>query len=119
MLGFALIASGIMRLILAFNMKEGAPWLWVVLSGLIALALGVIILIHWPVSGLYILGIFLGVDLVRRGELDLGRLGLKKSANGLRSRFDRPCAARRRFSGHWPPDQRKKRPLALYPDSWA
>ena len=63
MLGFALVASGIMRLILAFNMKEGAPWLWVVLSGLIALALGVIILIHWPVSGLYILGIFLGVDL--------------------------------------------------------
>lgn len=35
--------------------------------GLIALALGVIILIHWPVSGLYILGIFLGVDLVFAG----------------------------------------------------
>lgn len=32
MLGFALVASGIMRLILAFNMKEGAPWLCVVLS---------------------------------------------------------------------------------------
>jgi len=67
MLGFALVASGIMRLILAFTMKEGAPWLWVVLSGLITLALGVIILIHWPVSGLYILGIFLGVDLVFAG----------------------------------------------------
>src|SRR5262249_16127002 len=54
MLGFALVASGIMRLVLAFGMKEGTPWLWVVLSGLITLALGVIILLHWPVSGLYI-----------------------------------------------------------------
>ena len=67
MLGFALVASGVMRLVLAFSMKEGTPWLWVVVSGLITLALGIIILLHWPVSGLYILGIFLGIDLVFAG----------------------------------------------------
>jgi len=79
MLGFALVASGIMRLVLAFSMKEGTPWLWVVLSGLITLALGVIILLHWPVSGLYILGIFLGIDLVFAGVswICVG-LGLRK-----------------------------------------
>jgi uncharacterized membrane protein HdeD (DUF308 family) len=79
MLGFALVASGIMRLILAFSMKEGTPWLWVVLSGLITLALGAIILLHWPVSGLYILGIFLGIDLVFAGVswICVG-LGLRK-----------------------------------------
>lgn len=79
MLGFALVASGIMRLILAFSMKEGTPWLWVVLSGLITLALGAIILLHWPVSSLYILGILLGVDLVFAGVSWIGvGLGLKK-----------------------------------------
>jgi uncharacterized membrane protein HdeD (DUF308 family) len=81
MLGFALVASGIMRLILAFTMKEGTPWLWVVLSGLITLVLGAIILAHWPVSGLYILGIFLGIDLVFAGVswISVG-LGLRKRA---------------------------------------
>ena len=67
-LGAALVASGIMRVFLGFNMKDGAPpWGWVVASGLITLLLGVIILIHWPVSSLYVLGIFLGVDLVFAG----------------------------------------------------
>ena len=53
-----------MRIFLGFNMQAGSPWIWVVVSGLITLLLGVIILIHWPVSSLYTLGIFLGVDLV-------------------------------------------------------
>jgi uncharacterized membrane protein HdeD (DUF308 family) len=79
MLGFALVASGIMRLILAFTMRQGTPWLWVVLSGLITFVLGAIILVHWPVSGLYILGIFLGIDLVFAGVswIPVG-LGLRK-----------------------------------------
>jgi uncharacterized membrane protein HdeD (DUF308 family) len=69
MLGAALVASGIMRIILAFCMKEGKglPWLGVVLSGVITTLLGIVILAHWPVSSLYILGIFLGVDLVFAG----------------------------------------------------
>jgi uncharacterized membrane protein HdeD (DUF308 family) len=66
-LGFTLIASGIMRIILGFNMKEAMPWLWVVLSGVVTLVLGLIIVAHWPVSGLYILGLFLGIDLVFAG----------------------------------------------------
>ena len=66
-LGAALVASGIMRVFLGFNMQGGTPWGWVVASGLITLLLGIIILIHWPVSSLYVLGIFLGVDLVFAG----------------------------------------------------
>jgi uncharacterized membrane protein HdeD (DUF308 family) len=72
-LGAALVASGITRIFLAFNMQHGSPWIWVVVSGLITLLLGVIILIHWPVSSLYTLGIFLGVDLVFAGA---GWIGL-------------------------------------------
>jgi uncharacterized membrane protein HdeD (DUF308 family) len=79
MLGFALVASGIMRIILGFSMKEGMPWLWVVFSGGITLLLGIVILIHWPVSGLYILGLFLGIDLIFAGVSWIGiGLGLRK-----------------------------------------
>lgn len=53
-----------MRLILAFSIREGMSWTSVVLSGLVTLLLGVIILVHWPVSSLFVLGVLLGVDLV-------------------------------------------------------
>jgi uncharacterized membrane protein HdeD (DUF308 family) len=67
LLGISLIASGIMRIVLAFNMKEGMPWIWVVVSGVITLLLGLIILAHWPVASLYILGLCLGIDLIFAG----------------------------------------------------
>jgi uncharacterized membrane protein HdeD (DUF308 family) len=67
LLGVSLIASGIMRIVLAFSMKEGMPWIWVVASGVITVLLGLIILAHWPVSSLYILGLFLGIDLIFAG----------------------------------------------------
>lgn len=79
LLGFALLASGIMRIVLAFNLKEEMPWIWVALSGVITFLLGVIILAHWPVSGLYILGLFLGIDLIIAGVGWIGiGLGLKR-----------------------------------------
>jgi uncharacterized membrane protein HdeD (DUF308 family) len=80
-LGIALVASGIMRIILAFSVKEGRPWIWVVVSGIITLLLGLIILAHWPVSSLYILGLFLGIDLVFAGAgwIGLG-VGLRRYA---------------------------------------
>jgi uncharacterized membrane protein HdeD (DUF308 family) len=66
-LGVALVASGIMRIILAFSVQREAPWIWVLLSGVITLVLGALILARWPVSSLYILGLFLGIDLIFAG----------------------------------------------------
>jgi uncharacterized membrane protein HdeD (DUF308 family) len=80
LLGATLVASGIMRIVLAFGMKQETPWIWVVLSGVITLLLGLVILAHWPVSSLYILGVFLGIDLIMAGA---GWIGL---GFGLRNR---------------------------------
>src|SRR6266496_1038785 len=46
-LGASLVASGIMRIFLAFSMKRETPWIWVVLSGVITLLLGLLILGRW------------------------------------------------------------------------
>jgi uncharacterized membrane protein HdeD (DUF308 family) len=81
MLGAALVASGIMRIILAFGMKQETPWIWVVLSGVITLLLGVLILAHWPVSSLFVLGLFLGIDLVIAGAGWIG-VGLSLRRHG-------------------------------------
>jgi uncharacterized membrane protein HdeD (DUF308 family) len=79
-LGAVLVVSGVTRIFLAFSMKHGSPWVWVVISGLITLVLGLIILIHWPFSAVYTLGIFLGVDLVFAGASWIGiGLGLKNA----------------------------------------
>ena len=66
-LGISLIVSGIMRAILAFSMQRTMPWIWVLLSGAITFLLGLLIVAHWPVSSLYILGLFLGIDLIIAG----------------------------------------------------
>ena len=78
-LGAGLVASGIVRIVLAFQMKEGTPWIWVALSGVITALLGGMILAKWPVSSLFTLGIFLGMDLLFAGASWIGvGLALRK-----------------------------------------
>jgi uncharacterized membrane protein HdeD (DUF308 family) len=78
-LGASLVASGIMRIILAFSMKRETPWIWVALSGIITLLLGLLILAHWPINSVYILGLLLGIDLIIAGAGWIGiGLGLRR-----------------------------------------
>ncbi len=78
-LGASLVASGIMRIILAFSMKRETPWTWVALSGIVTLMLGLLILARWPINGVYVLGLFLGIDLVMAGA---GWIGIGLSLRG-------------------------------------
>ena len=75
LLGASLVASGAVRIFLAFNMKRERPWIWVALSGVITLLLGLLILVRWPINSVYILGLFLGIDLIIAGGGWIG-LGL-------------------------------------------
>lgn len=67
LLGMLLIVAGVARVVLAMQMHSGSHWGWVAASGVITLLVGAIVVLHWPVSSLYVLGIFLGVDLVMAG----------------------------------------------------
>ena len=81
-LGVALMIGGIVRMFLAWHMREaGKPWGWVVVSGIISLLLGLMIIAQWPYSSFYVLGIFLGIDLIFIGSswLTIG-LALRKRA---------------------------------------
>ena len=81
LLGVALVASGIVRMVLSSSMMEGTPWVWVMASGAVTFLVGLVVLAQWPVSSLYALGLFLGVDLVVAGTgwIGLG-LGLRRAA---------------------------------------
>ena len=79
-LGAALVVGGVVRMFLAWHMREaGKPWGWVVVSGIISVLLGLIIVAKWPYSAFYTLGIFMGVDLlfIGSGWLAVG-LALKR-----------------------------------------
>jgi uncharacterized membrane protein HdeD (DUF308 family) len=86
LLGASLVASGILRIVLAFNMKREMPWIWVALSGAITLLLGVLILARWPINSVYILGLFLGIDLIFAGAgwIGLG-FGLHRGRDSTRA----------------------------------
>ena len=68
MLGVALIVGGVVRIFLATQMKQGTPWGWVVFSGILSFLLGLMIVAKWPASSFYVLGIFLGIDLIFMGS---------------------------------------------------
>jgi uncharacterized membrane protein HdeD (DUF308 family) len=68
MLGAGLAASGIVRIALAFQVRQVTDaWGWLAASGAATLLLGVLVLLQWPASSLTILGLLLGIDLLFAG----------------------------------------------------
>jgi uncharacterized membrane protein HdeD (DUF308 family) len=65
-LGIVLIVSGIFRMVLAGALWEESGWA-ILVSGLIAVLAGAIIVARWPASGLWVLGLLLGIDLLIHG----------------------------------------------------
>ena len=66
LLSFLFIAQGAVSITLAL-LKRFEHWVWVLVSGILTLALGIMILYQWPYSGLYIIGLFVGIDLIFNG----------------------------------------------------
>lgn len=48
----------------AMHLKNSA---WIVINGIVAVILGVLILIHWPSSAFWVVGLFIGIDLIFSG----------------------------------------------------
>jgi len=67
MLGAGLIAAAIVRAYLAFHLPAGNARLMVWLAAAVTFLLGLIIVVHWPSSSVYVLGTLLGVDLLFHG----------------------------------------------------
>jgi len=81
-LGSGLIASGLLRIFLAFKLPGGASSIMVGLSGVVTLLLGGIIVAQWPTSSLWVIGTFLGVDLIFVGAAWIGVGLTAKGAEG-------------------------------------
>jgi len=61
------MATGIVRVVVAFGLRGSAAFIPVLLSGLISIALAVLIFSGYPQSSTYILGVLLAVELISNG----------------------------------------------------
>jgi len=67
-IAFILIFQGILKIFWGFRLKDAInSWFWPFLSGIISLLLGITILAHWPVSGLWVIGLFIAVEMIFQG----------------------------------------------------
>jgi len=63
-----LIVLGIARIIIAFQVKNQTDgWIWIIFSGILNILLGVMIYAQWPESGLWVIGLFVSIDLIIQG----------------------------------------------------
>lgn len=60
------MVAGMFRIIAPLVMRF-PHWGWMLLSGLVSLMLGILIWQQWPVSGLWVIGTFIGIDLIFSG----------------------------------------------------
>jgi uncharacterized membrane protein HdeD (DUF308 family) len=80
MLAIMLIVAGTFRLFVAFSTQIHHRG-WLILNGAISLILGFCILDSWPVSGFWVIGLFIGIDMIFDGWTEV-MLALSSGANG-------------------------------------
>jgi uncharacterized membrane protein HdeD (DUF308 family) len=61
-----LFVEGVLRIVVALTERTHG-WGWVLLNGVISLALGIMIWRQWPESSLWVIGIFVGIDMLFNG----------------------------------------------------
>ena len=58
--------AGVLRIIFSLAVQFHS-WGWVLVNGIVDVCLGVMIIRHWPGSSLWVIGLFIGIDLVFQG----------------------------------------------------
>jgi uncharacterized membrane protein HdeD (DUF308 family) len=76
-----LLATGVIKVLVAFGYRDAIPgaWLWMLLSAVIDVALGVLIVAGLPGTAAWVLGLMVGINLVFTG------MALAVAANCCRS----------------------------------
>ena len=62
-----LIVTGVLRAVIAFQMRPAKGWVWVLGTATISVLLGVLMFVQWPVSGLLAIGLFVAIELLVDG----------------------------------------------------
>ena len=61
-----LLVAGLFRMLASLIIRFD-EWKWVFFNGLITFILGISIYVGWPITGIWILGLFVGIDMILSG----------------------------------------------------
>jgi uncharacterized membrane protein HdeD (DUF308 family) len=67
MLAFLFILQGVLQSGIAFKMKPHEGWVWMLISGIVAIAAGVLVIMHLPSSATWAIGLVVGVSMISTG----------------------------------------------------
>lgn len=67
LLAAAILAGGVLRIGLALQHREHAGWVWGLIGGIAGVALGGMIAAGWPASSLFVIGLFVSIELILHG----------------------------------------------------
>lgn len=67
LIGWTLVIIGIIRLVMAVSLRGTKGWGFSLIASLAAIILGGIILMQWPVSSLWVIGMFISIELLLNG----------------------------------------------------
>jgi uncharacterized membrane protein HdeD (DUF308 family) len=62
-----LIVEGIFKIMMAMRVRDHRGWGWLLASGVLSVILGVLIWAEWPASGLWVIGLLVGIQLLFTG----------------------------------------------------
>lgn len=78
------IVAGVFRIVAALTLRS-PHWGWALMNGVITLLLGIMVWAHLPSSALWVIGLFIGIDLIFTGWAQV------MLAAGVRSRSSHPA----------------------------
>jgi uncharacterized membrane protein HdeD (DUF308 family) len=61
------VVEGVWKIVVSFRYKPASGWKWLLASGVLSLLLGLLIWSQWPVSGMWAVGVLVGVNLFGTG----------------------------------------------------
>jgi uncharacterized membrane protein HdeD (DUF308 family) len=94
MIAAMLLVVGIMRVVMALQMRSLKGWGWVAFSGVISILLGVMVFMQWPVSGLWVIGMFVAIEMILQGwSLVMIAFAAKAIANDQSGQTGAPTGA--------------------------
>jgi len=75
------VVGGVLRIVLAVQRRGQVQTGWFLFGGILDLLLGLLIWIGWPATGMWVIGLFLGIELLFAG-LSLIMVGLAMPRSG-------------------------------------
>jgi len=88
LIGALLITGGAIKLALAYKLSDLGRWEYIAIAGVLGFVVGLLILAELPTSGLFVLGLLLGMNLLFEG---IGWLAMGLAARRAVLRRSRPA----------------------------